>query len=122
MSGKRTKTDKPNAPTLLWRQIHELCAQRGDICAHKEPKFYDGRQWRFDFALTWFTEDTQRFGIEIEGGSWINGRHNRASGFIKDMEKYNHAALMGYRVLRFTPQQVLDGSAIEFIRLVLAVR
>jgi hypothetical protein len=35
------------------------------------------------------------------------------------MEKYNHAALLGWRVLRFTPAQVLDGTAIAFIHRVL---
>jgi len=27
------------------------------------------------------------------------------------MEKYNTATLLGWRLLRFTPQQVLDGTA-----------
>ena len=60
-----------------------------------------------------------KVGIEIEGGAWTQGRHTRGKGFIADMEKYNHAALLGWRVLRFTPQQVLDGTAIAFIKKVL---
>ena len=37
---------------------------------------------------------------QIAGGIWINGRHNRAPGFIADMEKYNEATLAGWRVFR----------------------
>lgn len=60
-----------------------------------------GRKWRFDFAII-----EHKIAIEIEGGVWIAGRHNRGSGFIKDMEKYNTAAMLGWRILRFTPQQI----------------
>jgi very-short-patch-repair endonuclease len=54
--------------------------------------------------------------IEIDGGSWVAGRHTRGKGFEADMEKLNAAALLGYRVLRFTPAMVEDGRALEVIR------
>jgi hypothetical protein len=38
--------------------------------------------------------------MEIEGGIWLQGRHNRATGFIADMEKYNEATLSGWRIFR----------------------
>ena len=44
--------------------------------------------------------------IEIEGGIWVNGRHNRAAGFNADLEKYMEAGLAGWRVLRFGPDQI----------------
>jgi hypothetical protein len=37
---------------------------------------------------------------QIAGGIWISGRHNRGAGFITDIEKYNDAALTGWRVFR----------------------
>lgn len=40
--------------------------------------------------------------IEIEGGQWIQGRHQRGSGFKNDIEKYNQLTLSGYRILRLT--------------------
>ena len=65
-----------------------------------EYKFCEGRKWRFDFA-----NPDYMIAVEIEGGIWIKGRHNRASGYIKDMEKYNKAVLLGWKVLRYSPQQ-----------------
>lgn len=59
------------------------------------------RKFRFDYCYP-----EKKIAIEIEGGVWINGRHNRPSGFIKDMEKYNIACLLGYRILRFTIQDL----------------
>lgn len=33
------------------------------------------------------------------------GRHNRPAGFIADCEKYNAAAIAGWKVLRFVPRK-----------------
>ena len=68
-----------------------------------EYKFCPTRRWKFDFA---YPQD--KIAIEIEGGLWIQGRHNRAPGMIKDMEKYNCATVMGWKVLRYTPQNLDD--------------
>ena len=59
------------------------------------------RRWRFDFAYPDF-----KIGIELEGGLWIQGRHNSPQGFIKDMEKYNSAALLGWRVFRYSHENL----------------
>jgi very-short-patch-repair endonuclease len=66
-----------------------------------EYKFHPSRCWRFDFAFPAY-----QIAIECEGGSWIQGRHNRGSGFAADCEKYTEAAIMGWTVLRYTPQQI----------------
>ena len=64
------------------------------------------RNFRFDYAVP-----MEKVGIEIDGGVWTQGRHTRGSGFIRDMEKLNLAAIEGWAVLRFTPQMVRDGTA-----------
>lgn len=66
-----------------------------------EYKFHDVRKWRFDLAWP-----DQKVAVEIEGGVYVRGRHNRPSGFMADMEKYNAATLFGWKLLRFTPRQV----------------
>lgn len=62
----------------------------------REYRFDEKRKWRFDFA-----DPVSRIAIEIEGGAWTYGRHNRSEGFIQDCEKYNAAAVHGWRVLRY---------------------
>lgn len=49
--------------------------------------------------------------VELEGGTWANGRHTRGSGYAEDCDKYNQAALLGWRVLRFTASSVNSGAA-----------
>lgn len=95
---------KPEAEFALFCRAHKL-----------EPvaefKFCPTRRWRADFGFP-----AQMMLVEIEGGIWTNGRHNRGSGFEADCEKYNHASLMGYRVFRFTPKMVASGEAIRIVQ------
>ena len=76
----------------------------------REWSFAKPRRWRFDFS--WPKE---KLAVEIEGGTWINGRHNRGSSIEAEMEKYNTAALLGWTVLRFTTAMVKSGAAINLV-------
>ena len=62
--------------------------------------FHPLRRWRLDWAWP-----DRRLALEIEGGVWTRGRHTRGAGFLADMEKYNHLALAGWRLLRCTPEE-----------------
>lgn len=74
---------------------------------HPEYCGIPGRKYRFDFAWP-----ALMLAVEIEGGQYVNGRHNRPAGYAEDCEKYNLAALEGWVVLRFTPKMVTDGIAV----------
>ena len=74
----------------------------------REYRFAPPRRWRFDFAFP-----DLRLAIEVEGGTWVSGRHNRGAGFERDCEKYNTAVTLGWRVLRFTRGMIDDGLALE---------
>lgn len=114
------KRKASEASILLWDQIQEL--QYGlakDWFAGKEYQFYPTRRWRFDFAIWRKMGKPPKIGIEIDGGGWINGRHNTGSGSAKDREKFNYAAKERWLVLKFEPKEVLDGRAIAFIKKVL---
>ena len=75
-----------------------------------EYRFHATRKWRFDFAYP-----DLKLAIEIEGGIWRRGRHNRASGFVRDAKKYNEAAIAGWRVLRIPTNMVEDGTGLVYL-------
>lgn len=76
----------------------------------EEYRFLSDRRFRFDFA---FPE--HKLGVEVEGGCWTNGRHTRGSGFINDCKKMNLATLNGWRLLRFTADDIKSGEALSQI-------
>lgn len=69
-----------------------------------EYRFASPRRWRFDYAWPEW-----KLALEVEGGTWIEGRHVRPLEFEKDCIKYNEAALRGWRVLRFPTKMIEDG-------------
>lgn len=87
----------------------------------REFRFAPPRRWRFDFVVKlppWgpaatFCVDTC-MAIEVEGGAW-NGGHKRGKAADTDTEKSNAAVMAGWRVLRFTTAQVVDGRALGTI-------
>lgn len=107
------KAKKPKIPRIskleetAWLQLKIFSNKWGIDPPRREYKFHDGRRWRFDFAWP-----DHMIAIEVEGGIWKNGRHNRGSGFEKDAEKYNWAVLGGWRVIRVT-KSMLDKVSLE---------
>jgi len=92
----------------------------------KEHVFCPGRKWRFDYA--WIP---QKVAVEIEGGAHARTLRCHACGsavmvpsksggmvpfrfggghtgqrYESDIEKYNTAVLLGWRVLRYKPQTI----------------
>jgi len=73
--------------------------------------FHESRDWRFDVAVPEI-----HLGIEIEGGihpfrnprtgQIIVGRHIRGAGYQEDLDKYNAATARGWRVFRFSVEDV----------------
>lgn len=47
-----------------------------------------------------------KIALEVEGGVWTQGRHTRPQGFLGDVDKYNTATLMGWRLFRTTPEML----------------
>lgn len=91
-----------------------------------EHKFHPSRKWRFDYCweVIRYTdtpdsaEVISRAGValEVEGAVWTGGRHTSGAGFVKDMEKYNEAACMGWRVVRCQPRDLLTKSTADVVR------
>ena len=75
-----------------------------------EHRGIPGRKFRFDFAWP-----DRMLAVEVEGGTWIGGRHTSGAGFRADCQKYNLAAMAGWRVLRFTADMIDSGEALKMI-------
>jgi hypothetical protein len=56
----------------------------------KEYRFHPVRKWRAVFAHL-----ESKTLIEIEGGIYVNGRHNRAGGFAADLENRARSPAIG---------------------------
>jgi len=61
------------------------------------------RMWRFDFAWPAY-----RVAVELEGGIFVRGRHNRGVPYTSNCHKYNAAAILGWRLLRYTIKDIED--------------
>jgi len=106
--GTGVKRHKTEAQLLLETHLTEL-----GIAFTSEHRFHPERRWRFDYVAT---VRGVRQGIEVEGGSWIRGRHSRGKGFEGDLEKYATAMSLGWLVWRFSPGQIKRGEAKEYLR------
>lgn len=73
----------------------------------REYVFAPPRKFRFDFA---FPE--KMIAAEVDGGTWMRGRHQTGNGFERDCEKLNLAASLGWRVFRYTTMMVMRGEAV----------
>lgn len=87
------------------------CRAMGLPGPQTEWRFDPERRWRLDYAWP-----EHMLAVEVEGGAWIGGRHTRPIGYMADIEKYNAAVLAGWRLLRFTPQQIEDGTALTAVK------
>ena len=79
----------------------------------------EGRKFRFDFAWP-----ARKLAVEVDGGKHmirrsrrdgrpvIVGDHNRP----EDLARQNLAALLGWRILRYTPKMVASGEAIRDLK------
>lgn len=106
----------------------KLVKQEIGVDVLKEYQFDSKRKWRFDYFIPEINT-----GIEVEGGTFkktwykdkrtgllkshIGGRHNTGKGFLNDCEKYNSAIIMGYKVLRFSPEKLMTVKTLQIIKL-----
>jgi very-short-patch-repair endonuclease len=90
------------------------------IFFEREVLFAPKRRWRADFMIKHPRFIEPPLLVEIDGGTWSSSRHTSGAGFRRDLEKLNAATLAGYRVLRFLPEQVTSGAALQVIEQALA--
>ena len=67
----------------------------------REYKFLHDRRFRFDIAIPEY-----HLAIEFEGGTFATGGHSRGKGYAKDTKKYNLANMNGWKLLRYSTDDV----------------
>jgi len=87
------------------------------IHAIPEHEFCPGRKWRADFAII-----EHMLLIEVDGGNRmaVIGKNGKAVAIGRhtqdaDMEKLNEAAILGWKIMRFSPAQIKSGMALKTI-------
>lgn len=99
----------------LERLMLDRIRQAGLPEPQAEFRFHPTRRWRFDFAWP-----EHKLALEVEGGEWVQGRHNRPQGFQEDLEKYQAAMVAGWSVYRVSGALVRSGAAVETLAKLLA--
>jgi hypothetical protein len=104
------KSARPDT-TLRDKLFLEQCKAHGLPAPVAEYRFAleIGRQWRFDWLFDFVA-------LEVEGGAFTQGRHTRGQGFVEDIDKYNEAQIMGYLVLRCTPEDIETGAVFGLLK------
>jgi hypothetical protein len=82
--------------------VAALCKADGLPAPVFEYRFAPPRRWRFDVAWP------GQVALEIQGGLFVQGRHSRGAALLKEHEKLNAAAALGYRVLFCTPKTLAE--------------
>lgn len=76
-----------------------------------EVRFDKIRKYRFDYAYP-----NIKLAIEIEGGIYSRQSHGSITGILRDIEKYNLATMLGWRVLRIINDQYAKKGTINLIK------
>ena len=79
-----------------------------------EHAFHTTRKWRFDYCWP-----QHMIALEVEGGIFTNGRHSRGAGMKEDFNKYNEAAIMGWRIIKVVPTELNSMNTIKMLRRIL---
>lgn len=101
----KSRIPKAESPGECAFALHCLAEKLDPV---REYQFNPDRKWRFDFAWP-----DRKIGLEVEGGLFMNGGHSRGAAYERNLEKYNSAAKMGWRVVRYSTDMVLAGTAID---------
>ena len=92
--------------TLLAIHLEEL-----GVPFERQYRYVPGRLLCADFAIP-----ELRLLIEVQGWVYTGQAHGSIKGILADLERGNHAALHGWRMMRFSTSDVKCGAAKEWIR------
>lgn len=103
-----SKTPKPLSAGEELFALH--CKALG-LTPVREFRFADGRKYAFDFAWP-----DKMLAVEIDGGTAFGkSRHSQGKGYENDCRKLNLAAMLGWKVMRYTSEMVKTAEAIDAV-------
>lgn len=108
---KKARKTQNKTPQPCSDLFTALCRSDLKVRCVKEYRFHPTRRWRFDYAIP-----EHKIALEVEGGVWTQGRHTRPQGFLGDVAKYNAATVMGWRVLRTVPDELISAKTLRMIQ------
>ena len=101
--------------TVSEAAFRELLKLRGLPQPEREYRFHSTRKWRFDYVWR-----DQMIALEVEGGTWRKGGGaHRGKGFLRDLEKYNAATILGWRLLRVTPRELATDKTCDLVEILM---
>lgn len=100
--------------------------EQAGIPFERQAQFDPSRKWKADFLLApavWLYGKTYMAGllVEVDGGTWVLGRHNHPTSIGAEYEKGAAAAILGFRVIHCTSEQAEDGTCLGWIRAALGL-
>src|ERR1035437_1859298 len=96
---------------IQFKCLSELCSSLRLPYPITEHQFHPKRRFRFDYS--WLAE---KVALEVEGGIWIRGGHSTGKGISRDIEKYNLATVLGWRIIRCNPQNIFSDEIMTMIK------
>lgn len=99
--------------------ICAFCRASGLPPPISEYRFHPTRAWRLDFA---WEPESWKVALEIQGATWVRGRHTRGLGYARDCEKLAEAQLAGWLCLWATTEQMQSELALAWVRRALESR
>lgn len=83
----------------------------------RQFKFCDTRRWKGDFCWP-----DIKLVVEVDGGTFMGGRHNTGVGMHNDMIRSNWLQLHGWTLLRGDSIMVHDGSLLAVVMEFFAIK
>lgn len=107
LKGGKKRSAEPTRVALFLAAL----ADQGLPKPVREFRFAPNRKFRADFAWpAWLLL------CEMEGGVFTRQAHGSITGLLRDIEKYNLAATLGYRVIRCVPKDLTSDAFLATIR------
>ena len=106
---------KKRKPSYTAEQVIKWCEQHGLPRPVFEHRFHPVRKWRMDIAF-WNDADKDGVAIEVQGGLWIRGGHNRGAQMKSDWEKLHEAQKLGWKMIYCEPKDLLTTETAQLVK------